>query len=217
MRWRRPQKPFIAFREAKRSAAMVPSPMTEALQVSKPKALSDDEEQIAELMVFGLPSDETIRGTHIVAGWPLTLEQAAIFVGVRTRFARNVLDNRPEFQAYRGKMLANRRKAELARNLSRAVEIRDNPGEGLAADRTVQLKAIGVIEGTEGKAGVVVNVNQQNNVATIQPGYVIRLPAIGAQPVAPAIAHDSNPAIIEHSVDANDMVVIEGQEVGAND
>jgi hypothetical protein len=34
-----------------------------------------------------------------------------------------------------------------------------------------------VIEGSEGKAGVVVNVNQQTNVAAITPGYVIRLPA----------------------------------------
>jgi hypothetical protein len=66
------------------------------------------------------------------------------------------------------------RSAELARNLMTAIEIRDDPGENLAADRTVRLKAIGVIEG---KAGVVVNVNQQTHVASMMPGYVIRLPA----------------------------------------
>jgi hypothetical protein len=51
----------------------------------------------------------------------------------------------------------------------------------------VRLKAIGVIEGNEGKGGVVVNVNQNTNVATIQPGYVIRLPA--SKP-PPTIEHD---------------------------
>jgi hypothetical protein len=46
----------------------------------------------------------------------------------------------------------------------------------------VRLKAIQVIEGNEGKGGVVVNVNQQTNVAAITPGYLIRLPASRAEP-----------------------------------
>jgi hypothetical protein len=56
-------------------------------------------------------------------------------------------------------------------------KIRDDEGDESAATKTVRLKAIQVIEGSEGKAGVVVNVNQQTNVAAITPGYVIRLPA----------------------------------------
>jgi hypothetical protein len=47
----------------------------------------------------------------------------------------------------------------------------------------VRLKAIGVIEGNEGKAGVVVNVNQTSNVASITPGYAIRLPASKARAI----------------------------------
>jgi hypothetical protein len=56
----------------------------------------------------------------------------------------------------------------------------------------VQLKAIGVIEGNDGKSAVTVNVNQQNNTATIQPGYVIRLPASRAEG-APMIEGNSSP------------------------
>jgi hypothetical protein len=56
----------------------------------------------------------------------------------------------------------------------------------------VRLKAIGVIEGNEGKAGVVVNVNQTSNVATITPGYVIRLPAKANQG-APVIEGNESP------------------------
>jgi hypothetical protein len=86
----------------------------------------------------------------------------------------------------RRELLEGRRKAVQARNLAVAVEIRDNPGEGLAADRTVRLKAASFIQGDE-KPGVTVNINQQTNVAnTITPGYVIRLPAVKP---APTIEH----------------------------
>jgi hypothetical protein len=96
-------------------------------------------------------------------------------------------------------LLDGKRKAELARNLMTAIEIRDDPGENSAADRTVRLKAIGVIEGTEGKGGVVVNVNQQTNVATITPGYVIRLPARSPVTDLPAIEQEREPLTIEGS------------------
>jgi hypothetical protein len=76
------------------------------------------------------------------------------------------------------------------RNVSSpAIAIRDDEGENLAADRTVRLKAIQVMEGSEGKGGVVVNVNQTSNVASITPGYVIRLRASRAEG-APMIEHD---------------------------
>jgi hypothetical protein len=143
---------------------------------AKPKGLTDEEEEIARLMVYGLPHEETILGKVVKADWPLTLEQAARFVGYRLKRARNHLDEQVEFSTLRRELLDGKRRAELARNLMTAIEIRDDPGENSAADRTVRLKAIGVIEGNEVKGGVVVNVNQQTNVATITPGYVIRLP-----------------------------------------
>lgn len=156
--------------------------MANDLVPSKAKGLTEDEEQIAFLMTYGLPNEETILGKTVKPDWPLTLEQAAKFVGYRLKRARTYLDNLPAFATHRRELLDGKRKAELARNLATAIEIRDDPGENSAADKTVRLKAIGVIEGNEGKGGVVVNVTQTNNTATITPGYVIRLPAGAPMP-----------------------------------
>jgi hypothetical protein len=177
--------------------------MSADLVPSKAK-LTEDEEQIARLMVYGLPHEEVILGKTIAPNWPLTLEQAAKFVGYRLKRARSHLDPNPTFRGYAGELLQARRKAELARNLVTAIEIRDDPGENLAADRTVRLKAIQVIEGNEGKGGVVVNVNQTSNGATIQPGYVIRLPALKDAPAieqwsSVAIEQECEPLTIEGS------------------
>jgi hypothetical protein len=123
-------------------------------------------------MVFGLPHEEVILGKLVKSDWPLKIEEAAKFVGYRLKRARTHLDALPEFATHRRQLLDGKRKAELARNLQTLIEIRDDPGEGFAADRTVRIKAVQAIEGTEGKASVTVNVNQQTNVATITPGYV---------------------------------------------
>ena len=135
--------------------------MATDLVPSKPSALTDEEEEIARLMVYGLPHEEVILGKVVKPDWPLTLEQAAKFVGYRLKRARTYLDDLPAFSTHRRELLAGKRTAELPRNLMTAIEIRDDPGENSAADRTVRLKAIGVIEGNEGKGGVIVNVNQQ--------------------------------------------------------
>jgi hypothetical protein len=169
--------------------------MAGALLPSKPKGLTDDEAEIGRLVTFGLPADETIDGKLVKADWPLTLEQAARFVGYRCRKARSYLDNLPEFSAYRRELLEGRRKSEAPRNLATLIEIRDDPGEGFAADRTVRIKAVAAIEGRPDGASVTVNVNQQTNVAQIQPGYVIRLPALKADRDAPAIEQRSSVTI----------------------
>ena len=171
--------------------------MASDLVPSKAKDLTDEEREIAQLMVFGLPSEETILGNVVAPNWPLSLEQAARFCGYRLKRARQHLDPSPAFRGYCGELLQARREAEKSRNLVTAIAIRDDPGENLAADRTVRLKAISVIEGNEGKGGVVVNVNQTSNVATITPGYVIRLPA--GTPMPERIEPASEPLTIEAS------------------
>jgi hypothetical protein len=160
---------------------------------AKAEALTDDEQEIARLMVYGLPHEEVILGKTVRPDWPLSLEQAAKFVGYRLKRARVHLDNLPEFATHRRQLLDGKRKAELARNLQTLIEIRDDPGEGFAADRTVRIKAVQAIEGTDGKSSVVVNVNQQNNVAAITPGYVIRLPATMPDQRAPMIEGNTLP------------------------
>jgi hypothetical protein len=143
--------------------------MASDLVPAKAKGLTDDEAEIGRLTVFGLPNDETIDGKLVKADWPLTLEQAARFVGYRTKRARSYLDPLPEFGACRRELLEGRRKSEAPRNLATLIEIRDDPGEGFAANRTVRIKAVAAIEGRPDGASVTVNVNQQTNVAAITP------------------------------------------------
>jgi hypothetical protein len=161
-----------------------------ASEVATSSRLSPVEQEIARLMVDGLDRDETIFGEHVPAGWPLTLVQAARATGYRVKRARNHLGDLGPFNELRGKLLKARRESEAARNLATAVAIRDNEGEGSAADRTLRLKAIGVIEGSEGKGGVVVNVQQTSN--NLVAGYVIRLPASRAEG-APMIEGNVSP------------------------
>jgi hypothetical protein len=172
---------------------------SDLLPAKAPAGLTDDEEEIAHLMVYGLPHAEIILGKVVKPDWPLTLEQAAKFVGYRLKRARTHLDTLPAFSTHRRELLDGKRKAELARNLATAIAIRDDEGENLAADRTVRLKAIQVIEGSEGKGGGVVNVNQTNNTATITPGYVIRLPARSSVTDLPAVEQEREPLTIEGS------------------
>ena len=106
--------------------------MGSELLPAKAKGLTENEEQIALLMTYGLPHEGTIRGAHIKPGWPLTLEQAAAFVGYRLKRARRHLDNLPEFQAHRQRLLDLRRKAEQPRSLVTAITIRDDEGDGSA-------------------------------------------------------------------------------------
>jgi hypothetical protein len=173
--------------------------MTNDLLPTKPKGLTDDEQEMAHLMVYGLPHEEVILGKTIKPDWPLTLEQAAKFVGYRLKRARTHLDNLPEFSTHRRELLDGKRKAELARNLQTFIEIRDDPGEGFAADRTVRLKAAQAIEGRPDGTSVTVNVNNQTNIAAITPGYVIRLPALKADRDAPSIEQERETLTIEGS------------------
>jgi hypothetical protein len=137
-----------------------------------PDGLTRIERQIAYRMVEGLPR-------------PLTLEEAAKAEGYRLKRARNYLADLPAFNLYRAQLLKARRENEAARNLATAIEIRDDDGDGSAAIRTVRLKACQFIESAPDKAGVTVNINQTSNVASITPGYVIRLPASKARAIEP--------------------------------
>ncbi|MEJ0094155.1 MAG: hypothetical protein WDN46_12175 [Methylocella sp.] len=135
------------------------------------RALPDYAAAVIDCMVHGLDNDQHIDGKLIEAGTPLTLKQAALACSVRTRQARE-LASTELFAKALNKAVSDRRNAERPRNLATAIEIRDDPGDGSAATKTVRLKAIDSIEG-KSSSGNTVNVNvQQNNVA---PGYVIRL------------------------------------------
>lgn len=141
--------------------------LDDPLSPSKPPpGLTRTEAKIAYLCVFGTPR-------------PLTVEEAARAEGYRVKRARNHLADLPAFNLYRRRLLKERRESEQARNLATLIQIRDDPGEGRAADRTVQLKAIQVMEGNDKGPAVTVNVTQTSN--NLVAGYVIGLPASRAE------------------------------------
>jgi hypothetical protein len=153
-----------------------------------PEGFSARETELVRLMVFGSPEGQIICNADVPAHTPLSLEQACRFTGYRVRKGRRLASSE-EFIRFRGQLLREMRESEGPRNLARAIAIRDDPGLGLAADRTEQLKAINVIEGNDGKSAVTVNVNQTTN-SNIVAGYVIKLPMPAK--LAPAIEHQGD-------------------------
>ena len=144
-------------------------------QLPPPSARPEKADELARLIVEGLDEDETIDGSLIKAGHPLGLRQAALACGLRIRRARDIAET-PIFAARFERLLRILRQGEKAANLALATAIRDEPGDGLAADRTVRLKAILAIEGADRTGGVQIN-NAVASAAVVNPGYVIRLKA----------------------------------------
>jgi len=135
--------------------------------------LSDDYRQVIELMVYGLDEAGDIEGQRLEAGVPLTLRQACRAVGVRLRRMRD-MHATALFQTELNRAVLARRNAEKPKNLTTAIEIRDDMGDNTAATKTVRLKAIQSIEGAD-RAGVQVTIHNSDSQANIAPGYVIRL------------------------------------------
>ena len=102
----------------------------------------------------------------------LTLEEAAQIVGMRRRTARILLAS-PIGSKAMAKAVANLREGAKAAAMRRIVSLIDEPGEGKAADRKVQLEASRDILGLKDSSGVNVSVNVQTGVA-ISPGLVLK-------------------------------------------
>jgi hypothetical protein len=167
--------------------------------------------EMARLMVEGSEFPETIDSKIIPADWPLSIKEAALVTGIKLRQARALADS-PAFIEQINKLMRARRASEKARNLSVAVQIRDDVGENLAADKTARLKAIATIEGTENRSGVTVNVQTTNNAVTVNPGYIIRLPA---KRDAAIEADTRNALTLDHAPAEPDMVTLNrvGEEI----
>lgn len=163
---------------------------TRALPAAQITELNDDYLAVVELMTFGLDEPGEIRGEWIEAHVPFTLTQAARAMNLRLRRAREMMRDCKAFQAHLNNALAARRTAERPRNLTTAIAIRDDEGDKSAATKTVRLKAIQSIEGTD-QGGLSVTIHNINSQANVQPGYVIRLKS--DKPDSPMIEGKAEP------------------------
>jgi hypothetical protein len=102
---------------------------------------------------------------------PLSVEQAAAVLDIRRRNAREITAL-PEFQKLLLKLTAALRSGEYARSIRTIVEVRDDTGAGLAADRKVRLDAAKTLIGDDSDKGLNVNVNLG---VRVTPGIVIRV------------------------------------------
>jgi hypothetical protein len=120
--------------------------------------------------------DEPGKKRQLLVGEPLTIEEAARVLNMRVKHARHLFTQAIFLKAYNAEIEAIRDGAKLAA-IKRIVQLVDEPGEGKAADRTVQLKAAQALLGdTVGSdAGARVNVTV-NNQTTLSAGVVVRLP-----------------------------------------
>ena len=144
---------------------------------------------IIEYMTHGAPAhiaslvsrswvDETgeSHSRPVQAGVPLTLEEACDCLGIRRRHGRHLFSQQL-FKTELTKAIEALRDGAKVAALRKVIDLVHEPGEGKAADRTVQLKAaqaiLGEQIGQERNASPV----QVNVGVNLQPGIVVRLPA----------------------------------------
>jgi hypothetical protein len=152
------------------------------------KALDDRGLKMVEAMTFGVDEAEAAE-LGVAPYQPLSLEKAADASDLKRRNAR-WLFTQPVFLSAYSKALASVRSSHKARAVATMSAIMDDPGENLAADRTVRLKAAQALIGEEGKHGVNFNVAVQNNTMQLSPGLVIRLPLSAASPPLESMKDD---------------------------
>jgi hypothetical protein len=132
-----------------------------------------------DYMINGLGSPTRARQLRVGVGVPMTLLEAADAARVRRREARRIaLD-----QMWRGELSRQLRawREQLAPEATQIIAaIARDPGQGLAADRKVQLSAASVLTGDSGNSGgggggtnVQINLG---GAGKITAGIVIRMP-----------------------------------------
>ena len=146
--------------------------------------LSPTHRLMVEYLVWGCPHNSLAKRVGHRAGTPLTVDECALVLGMRLRAVR-WLSAQPLFQAELARAMRSFRNGQQPASWRKLVELRDDPGQGKAADRKVQLAAALALIGETGegsKVNVTVN-NQVNTAVQLNAGIVIRLPATA--PAAP--------------------------------
>jgi hypothetical protein len=157
-----------------------------------PKELTPRHRLLIEYQVFGCPHafvrqitrpvqelDESTGNIITVQkpiepGEQLTLIEAADLLRIRRRNARE-LSSFPLYQRTLAAEVQRLRDGEKARSVGTMVKIRDDHGQGKAADRTVRLKAAQALLG-EGDGNRQPSVQVNVGVVAERAGLVLRLP-----------------------------------------
>ncbi|MEK4035820.1 hypothetical protein WOC76_04335 [Methylocystis sp. IM3] len=143
-----------------------------------------------EYMLVGCQHRDICDRIGVQVGEPMTQQQASDAVGFRRRNGRFVFQQ-AIFQKGLAKGIEELRSGARVQAIRRMIELMNDPGDGSAACKTVQLKAASAIMGDESKSAVTVNVGVS---AQLSPGVVIRLPAEVKSPPL----EQAQPPIIEH-------------------
>ena len=162
--------------------------------------LTPQHDLMAQYMVYGISSPVRARQLRVGVDIPLDFTTAADAARVRRRAARRAIVD-PLFRAELAKQLKSYRESLAPEAIRTIAAIMSDAGQGLAADRTVQLKASTTLlgENASGGGGSQVNVNINNGVQTLTAGIVVRLPSTAkttpgeAAPVVDGIELSANP------------------------
>jgi hypothetical protein len=132
---------------------------------------------MAQYMVFGISSPVRARQLRVGVDVPLDFTTAADAARVRRRAARRAIVD-PLFRAELARQLKSFRESLAPEAIRTIAAIMNDAGQGLAADRTVQLKASTTLlgENASGNVGANVQINL-GGAGKITAGVVIRMPA----------------------------------------
>jgi hypothetical protein len=133
---------------------------------------------MAQYMVYGISSPVRARQLRVGVDVPLDFTTAADAARVRRRAARRAIVD-PLFRAELAKQLKSYRESLAPEAIRTIAAIMNDAGQGLAADRTVQLKASTTLlgENASGGGGTKVEINLGGDGQRLTAGIIVRLPA----------------------------------------
>jgi hypothetical protein len=156
---------------------MAESHMSQAIEPLVLSVLAPEHLLMARYQVWGISSPARARQLRVGVDIPLNFKDAAIAARIRVHRARTLI-NDPLYRAELARQLRGFRESQAPEAVRTIAAVMSDPGAGLAADRTVQLKAATTLlgENASGGSGSQVNINIDNSVRSLTAGIVVRLP-----------------------------------------
>jgi hypothetical protein len=149
------------------------------LAPEKLSALAPEHILMARYMVWGISSPTRCRQLKVGLDIPLSFKDAAIAARVRVHRARTLINDQL-FRSELARQLRGFRESQAPDAVRVISAVMNDPGQGLAADRTVQLKAASILSGDSGggsgNGGTNVQINLGGDGQRLTAGIVIRMP-----------------------------------------